>query len=120
MSAAPTKKKFKRHCAICLRSSTNESKLGPFINLASISAHYLCVRFSPVTPAKDEIVDEPTPGTSMAGVSSRFIRMEGARAKKLVSMICVSFLNNLINLESKYRFAIIAKREAQILDAAST
>lgn len=111
MSAAPTKKKFKRLCAICLRSSTDESKLGPFINLASISAHYLCVRFSPVTPEKDEIVDEPNTGTSMAGVTCRFIRMEGARAKKLVRIICLSFLNISINLQLITFFPSLSKTQ---------
>lgn len=72
-----------RKCEICKRSNFNGRMLGPLIDMHSISAHFNCVLFYPVTPAAESLA--PQPGDdAIAGVSTRFIRQEGHRAQKLV------------------------------------
>lgn len=60
--------------------------LGPMIHTKTISAHFNCVAFSPVTPDKTSLA--PNQGDdAIAGVTARFIREEGHRAFKLVILL---------------------------------
>lgn len=79
----PANKDFERKCQICKRSNFNGRMLGPLIHTNSISAHYNCVLYSPVTP-KAECVASCPEDEAIAGVSTRFIRNEGRRAQRLV------------------------------------
>lgn len=58
--------------------------LGPFIQTKTISAHFMCVLFSPVTPDESSQRNNPD-DDAIAGVSARFIRNEGLRAERLVT-----------------------------------
>lgn len=79
-------KKFERKCEICGRSNRNERILGPLIHTQTISAHYNCVLFSPVTVDAISIASK-SEDDGICGVTARFIRSEGNRAKKLVCSI---------------------------------
>lgn len=81
-------KRFQRVCEICSRSNQNERLLGPLINSQTISAHYNCVMFSPVTVDATSKEDH-----GICGVTARFIRTEGSRAKKLVWSIFRFYLS---------------------------
>lgn len=82
-------KDFERKCVICGRNHLNDRMLGPLIHLTQISAHFNCVLFSPVTP--DSLSRrEGSDGGSISGVSTRFIRIEAQRAKKLVFLVSVT------------------------------
>lgn len=98
---------FEQMCAICLRGDDDNLMLGPFVDLKTISAHFLCVRFSPVTPQKCEMSETAT-GSSMAGVTSRFIRNEGARSKKLVTI----FFGN----KFKFKFILFSAAAAAAME----
>lgn len=68
-----------KKCQVCSRSTRNGKTLGPFLETKTIAAHYKCVIFSPVMPDKIDLAPN-----GIGGVSSRFIRNEGKRAKPLV------------------------------------
>lgn len=76
-------KDFERKCVICGRNHRNDRMLGPLIHLANISAHFNCVLFSPSTPDSVHYRDGSS-GEQIAGLSTRFIRTEAQRAKRLV------------------------------------
>lgn len=73
------KKIIAKNCEICARSIRDEKMLGPFIETKTIAAHFNCVIYSPIVPDK---LDVATDG--VGGVTPRFIRIEGKRAKPLV------------------------------------
>lgn len=75
--------RFERKCEICQRLVENNRFLGPLIDKQSILVHYNCVLFSPVQPSAEEIQEVD----GVCGVTLRYIRTEGARAKKLVSVL---------------------------------
>lgn len=79
----PPSKNHERKCEICKRSNFNSRMLGPLIHTNSISAHFNCVLYSPVTPDAESFAPRPE-DEAVAGVSTRFIRDEGRRAQKLV------------------------------------
>lgn len=72
-----------RKCEICKRNKFNPQQLGPFIQTKTISAHFNCVLFSPINPSQSSRRNNPD-DDAIAGMSARFVRKEGARAKKLV------------------------------------
>lgn len=78
--------KFDRKCEICGRSNQNGRMLGPLIHTRTISAHYNCVLFSPTTVDANSL-SSGSEDSGICGVTSRFIRSEGSRAKKLVCSI---------------------------------
>lgn len=84
--SSSNKKPIAKKCEICARSTRNEKLLGPFIEKKTIAAHYNCVIFNPVVPAKEE-----TAADGIGGVSARFIRNEGKRAKALVFFLSLVF-----------------------------
>lgn len=57
--------------------------LGPIIHTKTISAHFNCVLYSPVTPDALDLQTREEED-AISGVKSRFVRTEAARAKKLV------------------------------------
>lgn len=113
-------------CEICKRSVLNARLLGPLIHTRTITAHYNCVLFIPVTPHSTSRRHNET-DDAIAGVSTRFIRDEGARAKLLVSEIIfigihllpfsffppIYFIVNFLLL-TRIRCAIFANQKAQV------
>lgn len=79
----PPKQKAKKSCFICLRSIENEHLLGPLITTKTITAHFLCVLFNPVTPDADDFA-APEKDGGICGLSARYIREQAGRAAKLV------------------------------------
>lgn len=119
-------KGFERKCAICRRKEFNGRMLGPLIATKTISAHFNCVLFSPITPDTTSLA--PNQGDdAIAGVSSRFIREEGKRACQLVIFLqfpiffpSYSYVRFASHLLRSNRFATIASRTVQTLDAVMT
>lgn len=74
--------RFVRKCEICQRLGENDRFLGPLIDKQSVLVHYNCVLFSPVHPDAESRQESG----GVCGVTLRYIRTEGARAKKLVSV----------------------------------
>lgn len=113
---------FERKCEICKRSNFNGRMLGPLIHTDSISAHFNCVLYSPVTPDAESIAVRPE-DKAIAGVSTRFIRDEGRRAQRLVikkkSMI-FNFVMSAVCSYFSYRRAIFVKQKVLMSDAAMT
>lgn len=72
--------KFEKKCEICMRSHNDPKWLGPFLEINSIAAHYNCVIFNPEKPTQVDL--DPT--NPIGGVTTRYIRTEGKRAKSLV------------------------------------
>lgn len=114
--------KFKRVCEVCKRSNWNGRILGPMVVTRTLSAHFNCVLYSPITP--DAVHFAPNPeDDAIAGVSSRFIRTEGKRAKELVgfySLFTDFFLVSVFLSLPHCRSATIAKRMEQTSDVALT
>lgn len=79
----PPKQKAKKSCFICLRSIENDHLLGPLITTKTITAHFLCVLFNPVTPDADDFA-APEKDGGICGLSARYIREQANRAAKLV------------------------------------
>lgn len=79
----PATKDFERKCTICQRKECNDRMLGPLIHTKTISGHFNCILYSPVMPDAGSIASNKG-DDGIAGVKSRFIREEGARASKLV------------------------------------
>lgn len=83
-------KEFNRNCEICHRTNFNSRMLGPMVHTKTISAHFNCVVFSPVSPDKTSLAPNPE-DDAIGGVTTRFIRGEGRRAKKLVNLYSLFF-----------------------------
>lgn len=66
-------------CKVCARAIQNPRLLGVFEGSDGIFAHSKCVLFSPVVPDKVHLKSD-----GICGLSERFIRTEGKRAKSLV------------------------------------
>lgn len=79
----PPKQEAKKSCYICLRSIENDHLLGPLITTKTITAHFLCVLFNPVTPDADDFA-APEKDGGICGLSARYIREQAGRAAKLV------------------------------------
>lgn len=73
------KKSNENICKVCARGIQNPRLLGPFEESDGIFAHNYCVLFSPVVPDKVHLKAD-----GICGLSERFIRSEGNRAKSLV------------------------------------
>lgn len=97
-SRQKTTTKFERKCEICGRANENDRTLGPLVHTRTISAHYNCVLFSPV--AVDATTAQQSKNDGICGASTRFIRSEGSRAKKLVIPVHRIFLWGTIRLSS--------------------
>lgn len=107
--------RFTKKCEICARSTRDERRLGPFIETKTIAAHYNCVIYSPVAPDKTDVKAD-----GIAGVTNRFIRNEGKRAKALVSILfcsCIKILSHRSIFHSS-RYVCTASRSVRILGAA--
>lgn len=91
----PANKGFERKCEICRRDNYNGRMLGPLIHTKTISAHYNCVMFSPVTPDETSRRDNPN-DDAIAGVTARFIREEGGRAKQLVRICFLLWIFSMV------------------------
>lgn len=76
------RRKYMRTCGICRRGDIDRRLLGPLVHVKTISAHINCVFYSPIMPDATSLV--PNSDDAIGGVSSRYIRTEGARAKLLV------------------------------------
>lgn len=79
------RRKYMRTCAICRRGNIDRRLLGPLIHARTISAHITCVLYSPILPDATSLC--PDSDDAIGGVSSRYIRTEGARAKLLVNRL---------------------------------
>lgn len=80
----PAKKDCVREkCDICRRSTFDHRTLGPLVHTKTISAHFNCVLYSPVTPDATSLAPRAE-DDAIAGVSTRSVRDEAKRAKKLV------------------------------------
>lgn len=93
----PPSKNFERKCEICKRSHFNSRMLGPLIHTKSISAHFNCVLYSPVTPDAESFAPRAE-DDAIAGVSTRFISDEGRRAQKLVKKNQFYSIDHLVSL----------------------
>lgn len=87
----PATKNFERQCTICRRKERNDRLLGPLIHTKTISGHFNCILYTPVMPDAGSIASNHE-DDAIAGVKSRFIRDEGVRASKLVTIKCNSML----------------------------
>lgn len=119
-----SKGKFDRKCEICLRDNYNERMLGPLMHTKSISAHYSCVLYSPVTPDAVSLAHHQK-DDGIAGVTARLIREEGSRSKQLVKIkmrwnyFCIDFsISVYFSRCFLCRFAIIVRRKASTSVAA--
>lgn len=83
LSKMSANKVIQRPCVICNRFVSNDRWLGPLQHLKTFSAHSNCVLYSPVPPDTSSFSENPE--DSVAGMTSRFIRAEGQRAKRLVN-----------------------------------
>lgn len=99
----PATKDFERKCTICQRKDFNDRMLGPLIHTKTISGHFNCVLYSPIMPDAVSIASNKG-DDGIAGVKSRFIREEGARASKLV---IIEFNSILFQSYSFVRFAFL-------------
>lgn len=81
----PVKVQDEKVCQICKRSNRNDLVLGPMTDAtkSNISAHFNCILYSPVVPDALSIPSRPE-ADSIGGVSTRYVRHEGARAERLV------------------------------------
>lgn len=84
----------------------------------SISAHFNCVLYSPVTPDAESVAPRPE-DDAIAGVSTRFIRVEGRRAKKMVNTEKSNWIQ-LLFMSPLYRRAITVKQWVHMSAAAMT
>lgn len=118
----PPTKDFERKCEICKRSNFNGRMLGPLIHTNSISAHYNCVLYSPITPDAESVAPRPE-DEAIAGVSTRFIREEGRRAQKLVIWIknkkcCIRLYVDSHNRSRSFYRRAISVRQVVLMSAA--
>lgn len=90
-------KVFGRKCEICRRDNFDDRTLGPLIHANNISAHFNCVLYSPVTPDETSLAPKPE-DDAIAGLSTRFVRDEGKRAKKLVTTVTQKCQSNYFSL----------------------
>lgn len=117
-----SKKKTGKKCDICLRDTLNDRALGRLQETRTITAHVNCVLFSPVSPDKTSLTSRPE-DDGIAGVTSRFVRQEGKRAKKLVFQIFHFFCSHslthtfLSTLNHQFRYVITANLLAPTLVA---
>lgn len=105
-SKMPANKDFERKCEICLRSILNDRVLGRLQHTKTISAHVNCVLYSPVSPDSMSLASRPD-DDAIAGVKSRFIRDEGARAKKLVIFLFSTFFHHIVIISSPFHVSSI-------------
>lgn len=99
------KKSIAKNCEICARPTRDERFLGPFIETKTIAAHYNCVYFNPVIPDKVDIA-----ANGIGGVSSRFIRNEGKRAKPLVHTFLFIFFLHFVYRSFFPQICVYCKR----------
>lgn len=119
-------KVFGRKCEICRRSTFDQRTLGPLVHTKTISGHFNCVLYSPVAPDATSLAPHPE-DDSIAGVTTRFVREEGKRAKKLVIDFSKFFnwfyffsLLMYVSILLFLRCAIIAKLSAHTLAVVKT
>lgn len=88
-----------KKCEICCSSIEDAKKLGPFIETKTVAGHYNCILFSPVKPDDVDLTPD-----GICGVSARFIRTEGKRARPLVIFFFSYFPFNNLTFPSSYIF----------------
>lgn len=114
-------RQFERKCEICQRKHFNDRLLGPLMHTKTISAHFNCVLYSPVTPDALDLQTREEED-AIGGVKSRFVRAEAGRAKKLVifwdSFSVSQTFSKFINTIFFCRFVSTARQREQILAVA--
>lgn len=104
-------KKFQRVCEICSRPDQNERLLCPLIHPSTISAHYNCVLFCSVQVDATSVEEH-----GICGVTPRYIRTEGNRAKKLVRLIFrFQLFRDLFNCFAAISFQSLNCTDLQLL-----
>lgn len=93
------KQKSKRVCEICKRSKWHGRILGPIVITKTVTAHFNCVLYSPITPDVSSLAPNPE-NDAIAGVSARFVRTEGKRAEKLVGFFSLFFADLFLDCVS--------------------